>query len=703
VQTGVNALPAWANYALGTWIFGAMFGGKKTNTVTGQGISTNATSLSNVMNGGDIGAQQYVNIQTKTKGGWFTSDKYSNSTQYQAIDAATQDAMNGMFKSMGVTMISLADSLGHGVADRVKNYIIPAMSIELKGLSGEDAAKKLNGVISTALDTMSTAVFGDIIGQYQKLGEGMLETAVRIASEVAVVKDALATSGISLATNAIAISDAIAQAAGGLAEFQKQFSAYFDKFYTDSEKTAASYKSLSASLLDVLVALPATREGYRKLIEGLNMSSALDQQRYTLLYKLSGAASDYYTALDAQTKIYTDAIATAKSNVAAAYKTESDAITGTITRLASFISSLKNLKDSLSLGNLSPGTPLDKYNESRRQLSTATSTIQGGPGATTASKAAYDSAVSGINAKITGFLDASKTYNASGSKYTADYQQVTALIDSLSISAGSQQTDAEKQLSALTASVDGLITINTSVLSVKDALAGVTAAVSALGGLQSERDKMAVASQQGVTQATTDRATAVTATTAAAAASRSILLAGYRANTPTTIAAGQTTNPYWEKIITEFNAAHRAAYGINMNRAWSADSDAVNQYNTLRQMYLASIPAFAKGGSHSGGWRLVGEHGPELENTGPSQIFSNSQSKSIFGGSDNKTSQEIILELRALREEVAKLRADQRDSTGALIQSNYDANDQAADKVVAGTKDAAKQTAWANNSKAVIS
>ncbi len=229
-QTGLNAIPAWANYLMGTWIFNSMFGGKKTNTVTGQGISTNATSLDSIMSGGNINAQQYANIETKTKGGWFTSDKFSNSVQYQAIDAATQEAMNSGFENMGKTMLGLADALGGGISDRVKNYIIPAMTVELKGLSGEDAAKKLNGVISTALDTMSTAVFGDIIGQYQKLGEGMLETAVRIVSEVAIVKDALATSGLSLANNAIAISDALVQAAGGLAEFQKQFSAYFDKF-----------------------------------------------------------------------------------------------------------------------------------------------------------------------------------------------------------------------------------------------------------------------------------------------------------------------------------------------------------------------------------------------------------------------------------------------------------------------------------------
>jgi hypothetical protein len=679
-----------------------IFGGNQSRKVTGQGIGTDPTSLGAVRAGNNVNSYQYANIETKTDGGWFGSDKYSTAQQRSGIDSATQKAFNDIFKSIGDTMFGLADALGGDLTQRVNDYVIPAMNVELKGLSGDDAAKKMNGVINTMLDNMAGSVFGDVLGQYQKLGEGMLETAVRIASEVAIVKDALASSSITLVDNVIAVSDALVKAAGGLKDFQSQFASYFDKFYSDTEKQTKLQAQLNSQLGSALVVLAASREGYRKQVEAIDITTAAGQSQYSMLLKLSAAADTYYTALDAQTKTYTDAISTAKSNLASAYKSESDAITGTISKLTSFISSLKTLKDSLSLGNLSTGTPLDKYNESRNQLNSASSTIRGGAGTSTASKAAYDAAISGINAKITSFLDVSKTYNASGSGYTADYQQIMALIDSMGIGAGSQQTDAERQLEQLTKSVDGLITINTSVLSVKDALAGVTSAIVSLQTLQTERDKADAAAKQAVTQAAIDRAAAAEAAEAATVKARVDLLAGYRANTPTTIAAGQTNNPYWEKIITGFSAAHHAKFGIDMNRSWDADADAIKQYDVLKQQYLASIPQFAAGGAHTGGWRIVGEHGPELEHTGPSQIFSNSQSKSMLGGGDNKASQEIILELRALRAEVAKLRAEQRDNTGALIQSNYDANDLAADKIVTGTQDTAKQSAWANNSKAVI-
>ena len=43
-----------------------------------------------------------------------------------------------------------------------------------------------------------------------------------------------------------------------------------------------------------------------------------------------------------------------------------------------------------------------------------------------------------------------------------------------------------------------------------------------------------------------------------------------------------------------------------------------------------SIPGFASGGDHRGGWRIVGENGPELEATGPSRIYNASQTREIF-------------------------------------------------------------------------
>jgi hypothetical protein len=66
-----------------------------------------------------------------------------------------------------------------------------------------------------------------------------------------------------------------------------------------------------------------------------------------------------------------------------------------------------------------------------------------------------------------------------------------------------------------------------------------------------------------------------------------------------------------------------------------------------------TVPAFASGGMHSGGIRLVGERGPELEATGPARYYSASQTQSMMGGG-------VVDEIKGLREEVSMLRAEAR-------------------------------------------
>lgn len=62
-------------------------------------------------------------------------------------------------------------------------------------------------------------------------------------------------------------------------------------------------------------------------------------------------------------------------------------------------------------------------------------------------------------------------------------------------------------------------------------------------------------------------------------------------------------------------------------RAWLASS--LEQTISTRPA-AGAVPAFAAGGIHTGGWRLVGEQGPEIEYTGPSRIFSAADTRRLL-------------------------------------------------------------------------
>jgi hypothetical protein len=73
-----------------------------------------------------------------------------------------------------------------------------------------------------------------------------------------------------------------------------------------------------------------------------------------------------------------------------------------------------------------------------------------------------------------------------------------------------------------------------------------------------------------------------------------------------------------------------------------------------------TAPRFAMGGTHSGGIRLVGENGPELEITGPSRILNAADTSRLLSGGGGGGA-ELVAELRALR-------ADNQAQARAIVQ-----------------------------------
>ena len=74
------------------------------------------------------------------------------------------------------------------------------------------------------------------------------------------------------------------------------------------------------------------------------------------------------------------------------------------------------------------------------------------------------------------------------------------------------------------------------------------------------------------------------------------------------------------------------------------------------------VPGYASGGYHSGGLRLVGENGPELEVTGPANLISNPVTEQLLRGSGSGRANTARLEalVEKLTAEVANLRAETR-------------------------------------------
>jgi len=711
-----------------------LFGGKVTQSIVAQGIGTNKTSLSDVINGGNVKAYQFADIKTHTSGGLFGSSSDSYSTQTQKVSKDVQESLNSIFSSIGKTMLSVGKTLGNSIGKDLEKVVldssIPAMRINLLGLNGEKAAAKVNGVISATLDKMSTKMFGDIVGKYQQLGEGMLQTTIRIVSEIAIVKDALAQSGLKLLKDdVIGVSDAIVQAAGGLEEFQKRFEDFYDKFYTDAEKQARLQTRLTDTMKEASLVLPETRDGYRKLVEGLDLSNKLDQQRYSLLLELAGAADTYYSALEKGAK---DAqkILDQKRSLEIQIMELSGNTLGALTakraaELAAMDSSLQfsqkavwaltdaNTKVSSAVGNVSKAmqvmtTLASKLRSALGSSSSSPVTLNDRQNAQAFLTSALAIAkaggsitnLAGMDKALADIAKPSENLYTSFADYARSQSQANDTITQLADYADSQVSIAQQQLDAINGttssvnSLQGALSSLAAELAARDALqadilaaqvaqtaadkakAVYDAAQKALDEAKSKANadqltsdaanklsdaaaslpeaskKIGVLKDQyadlvnlatelgvkvddktaktlkGLTKQYTDLGAAVASAAASDAMSLASIAIVSQSVIPTLVAASTAALMAYQQAL--------AILGSAQQQIPSPDISVPN----------ATVPEFASGGYHDGGWRIVGENGPELEKTGSSKIFSNQQSKSLVDNS------ELVAEVKALREEI---------------------------------------------------
>jgi hypothetical protein len=135
-----------------------------------------------------------------------------------------------------------------------------------------------------------------------------------------------------------------------------------------------------------------------------------------------------------------------------------------------------------------------------------------------------------------------------------------------------------------------------------------------------------------------------------------------------------------DRLAVEMATAQAAANAAAANAIAVANASAAAAIEAAEAAARAEVAAASAyvdygGGFASGGYMtgpaLVGEHGPELFDPRTSQVYTAPATSNIFGGA------EVAAEIRALRDEVAMMRAETRatavnTSKIARLQDNWD-------------------------------
>ena len=226
---------------------------------------------------------------------------------------------------------------------------------------------------------------------------------------------------------------------------------------------------------------------------------------------------------------------------------------------------------------------------------------------------------------------------------------------------------AEKEYAAL-------LGIDTSIMSVEAAIANLAVAMqAAIAALAAQRAAAAAAAVVAATPAVqTPTTTSTTTETAEAQRRREMeFLNGSAAAAENKANDESQSRREMAELSARSDAIRDARAAASGEDNGSSGSSSFSQAVSSGWDKVSDFFGFATGGDHTGGLRMVGERGPELEATGPSRIFSNKQTSKMF------SNPELVEEIRGLRSEVSGLRSEQRQmqaSSSKYVKRNYEIN-----------------------------
>lgn len=277
-------------------IIKSLFG--TTTKVVGSGLFGDAQSLGSILNDG-FDASYFSDVQKKKK---FLGINYSTKyrTQFADADAGLESQFTLILRSFSDAIKASAGPLGAStddVVNRLNGFVVNIGKIDLKDLSGEEIQEKLSAVFGAAADQMAAAAFPGI-DRFQKVGEGAFETLVRVASTVEAVTEAIGMLGEGARTLSLDAKVALADQFDTIGDLTSATGAYFERFYSQQEQSAARSAQFARVFTSLGLAMPASLASFRQLVEAQNLTTDAGRSTYATLLQLAPAFADLQEAMN---------------------------------------------------------------------------------------------------------------------------------------------------------------------------------------------------------------------------------------------------------------------------------------------------------------------------------------------------------------------------------------------------------------------
>lgn len=289
-------------------ITGTAFGTQNASSKSFLGFNSSSTSVQDkgVMIGGTAGQlasgqgsrQTYENVTNKSSSFWGLFSDSSNSTNKGALPDSVSKYVTAIFKNFTTVLTSSAETMGSSISD--VSDILNGFNINLKasgmGLTGADFANAVMAEIGIQLDKAAGAVFPSLqklADQFQQLGESTTDFVLRLVKDTKDIKLAFTSINKIIADSAnntaVELGQFLIQASGSLDTFLSNTSTFKDKFLTEAEQLIPVQAAITKEFSRLGVVMPNTRDGFKNLILGFQITDKASAETYSSLIALSEA------------------------------------------------------------------------------------------------------------------------------------------------------------------------------------------------------------------------------------------------------------------------------------------------------------------------------------------------------------------------------------------------------------------------------
>ncbi len=209
------------------------------------------------------------------------------------------------------------------VEDFINNFS-SSFSKSIKGMSEEEIQAEISNWANKTTEQMVTAVFGGLAEEFAKESESSIQTIDRLIMNMQAFNQVTDTLGLDFGL----IGEAAAKAAtnvvemvGGLDSLNQLTTQYFNSFYDQSEQFDFLTSSLNASFEELGQTMPATRDQFRALVDGLDLTTEAGQEMFAALMQLVPGMDAFFDSMENE---YTNALNSAMSALKESVALEKD-------------------------------------------------------------------------------------------------------------------------------------------------------------------------------------------------------------------------------------------------------------------------------------------------------------------------------------------------------------------------------------------